>query len=402
MASSISLFSGAGGLDIGLEAAGFDLKLCVENDEDCQRTLANNRPGWRLAQPPDIFRLHPEDLLRQTFVRRRSLDLLAGGPPCQPFSKAGYWHSGDSLRLRDPRAKTLHAYMKIVSKLLPRVILLENVEGIGFERKDEGLSLLKRKLREINRKNDTHYDPVVFRINAADFGVPQMRTRIFLIAARDGKRFRPPIPAHGEKRLPYITAWDAIGDLEGDTDGTLQPKGTWTKLLPSIPEGKNYQWHTPRGGGKPVFGFRRRYWSFLLKLAKNKPSWTIQAQPGPSTGPFHWKSRLLSVRELARLQTFPDDYIITGNRRAVQRQIGNAVPPLIGEIIGREIAEQLLGQVSSAGPLQFSIERKRERPHPENTTRVPRRYVPFIRNHRAHPGEGKGPGALSRTFVRAL
>jgi len=402
MASLISLFSGAGGLDLGLEAAGFDLKLCVEKDEPCQRTIASNRPRWKLAQPPDIFRLLPQDIQKQASVRRRSLDLLAGGPPCQPFSKAGYWHSGDSLRLRDPRAKTLHAYMKIVSGLLPQVILLENVEGIGFEKKDEGLSLLKRKLREINRKHGTHYDPVVFRINAADFGVPQVRKRIFLIAARDGTRFRPPIPTHGDQRLPYITAWDAIGDLEWETDGTLQPKGTWTKLLPSIPEGKNYQWHTPRGAGRPIFGFRRRYWSFLLKLAKERPSWTIPAQPGPSTGPFHWKNRLLFVRELARLQSFPDDYILSGNRRAAQRQIGNAVPPLIGEIIGREIAEQLLGEAPMNGYLRFSIKRRQECPCPEATTEVPNPYVPLMRNHRAHPGKGKGPGVLSRRFVRAL
>jgi DNA (cytosine-5)-methyltransferase 1 len=401
MASSISLFSGAGGLDLGLEAAGFNVRLCVENDEDCQRTLASNRPQWQLANPPDIFEIRPDDLLKQASIRRRSFDLLAGGPPCQPFSKAGYWHSGDSLRLLDPRAKTLHAYMKIVEKLLPRVILLENVEGIKFEKKDEGLSLLKRKLQEINRRNGTHYNPVVFAINAAEFGVPQTRKRIFLIAARDGKKFHPPLPTHGENRLPVITAWDAIGEFEEDADLTLQLTGTWTKLLPSIPEGKNYQWHTPRGGGRPIFGFRRRYWSFLLKLAKDKPSWTIQAQPGPSVGPFHWENRLLSARELARLQTFPDNYFIIGDRRAVQRQIGNAVPPLIGEIIGREIASQLLGEKPNSALLKFSIKRRRSCPEPEPITRIPRRYMSLIGNHPAHPGEGKGPGALSRGFVKA-
>lgn len=401
MPSLISLFSGAGGLDLGLEAAGFKVRLCVENDQDCQRTLTKNRPRWKLAKPSDVFKLRPEDFSKQASMCRRSLDLLAGGPPCQPFSKAGYWHSGDSLRLLDPRAKTLHAYMRIVDGLLPKVILLENVEGIKFEKKDEGLSLLKKRLAEINRKNGTHYDPVIWGVNTADFGTPQIRKRIFLIAARDGKKFNLPFPTHGKDRLPHLTAWDAIGDLEENTSTGLQLKGTWTKLLPSIPEGQNYQWHTHRGGGKPIFGFRCRYWSFLLKLAKDKPSWTIQAQPGPSIGPFHWKNRLLSDRELARLQTFPDDYCITGTRRSVQRQIGNAVPPLMGEIVGREIVTQLLGQTRIHTPLKFSIKRRRSHPEPEATTKIPKRYISLIGNHPAHPGEGMGPGALSRTFVEA-
>jgi DNA (cytosine-5)-methyltransferase 1 len=401
MLSLISLFSGAGGLDLGLEAADFKVCLCVENDEDCQHTLKKNRRQWKLAEPSDVFKLRPEELLKQASIRRRSLDLLAGGPPCQPFSKAGYWHSGDSMRLLDPRSKTLHAYMKIVDGLLPKVILLENVEGIRFQNKDEGLALLKKKIKAINRKNKTKYEPVVFGINMADFGVPQMRRRVFLIAARDGTKFVPPAPTHGKGAAPYITAWDAIGELEKSIDTTLELNGTWTELLPSIPEGQNYLWHTSRGGGKPIFGFRRRYWSFLLKLAKDKPSWTIPAQPGPSTGPFHWKNRLLSPRELARLQTFPDNYFITGTRRAIQRQIGNAVPPLMGEIIGREIAYQLLGTTRRKTELKFSISRKRVRPEPEATKKMPQKYAPLVGNHAAHPGEGRGPGALSRVFVEA-
>src|SRR5690606_25036105 len=96
-----------------------------------------------------------------------------------------------------------------------------------------------------------------------------------------------------------------------------------------------------RGGGSPLFGWRRRYWTFLLKLAKNRPSWTIQAQPGPAVGPFHWNNRRLSSRELCRLQTFPDDVEIYGSRVSVQKQLGNAVPSLLAEVIGREIRVQI-------------------------------------------------------------
>jgi DNA (cytosine-5)-methyltransferase 1 len=286
--------------------------------------------------------------------------------------------------------------MKIVEGLLPKVILLENVAGIGFEGKDEGLTLLRHKLEEINRRKRTKYDPVVFTINSADYGVPQIRNRVFLVAARDGKKFIPPSATHGEGRTDYITAWDAIGDLSTSRDETLQPRGMWTELLESIPEGQNYQWHTDRGGGEPLFGFRRRYWSFLLKLAKQKPSWTIQAQPGPSIGPFHWGNRLLSPRELARLQTFPDDYSILGTRRSIQRQIGNAVPPLLGEIIGRELLTQLLGGKPSRRLLRFRILPRIGCPPPERVKKIPSRYRSLIGTHAPHPGEGKGPGVSRR------
>ncbi len=392
-----SLFSGAGGLDLGLEAAGFDASLCVENEKNCILTLQTNRPNWKIADPPDIFKLRPSDFLKQANVRPSEIDLLAGGPPCQPFSKAGYWHRGDSLRLKDPRAKTLGAYLKIVETLLPKVILLENVEGINFTNKNEGVLLLRKGFKKINRKHGTKYDPIIWSINMADYGVPQIRKRVLLIASRDGKKFVPPEPTHGRGRLPYLTAWDAIGDLEKkEVKEDLKPKGNWTELLPSIPEGENYLWHTDRGGGKAIFGFRTRFWSFLLKLSKEKPSWTIPAQPGPSVGPFHWNSRLLSTRELLRIQTFPNSYKITGNRHAVQKQIGNAVPPLMGEIVGREIRKQLLDGFSYSSELTLQVVKRRHIPTKKSICKVPPKYVRFIGTHAAHPGTGKGPGALLR------
>src|SRR3712207_2104614 len=107
--------------------------------------------------------------------------------------------------------------------------------------------------------------------------------------------------------------------------------GKWADLMPSIPEGRNYLWHTSRSGGLPLFGWRTRYWNFLLKLAKDQPSWTIQAQPGPATGPFHWESRKLSAAELGRLQTFPDGLVYGCTRAGVQRLAGNAVPSALAE-----------------------------------------------------------------------
>jgi DNA (cytosine-5)-methyltransferase 1 len=397
MPVAISLYTGAGGLDLGLEAAGFSVRLCVEDDRACQATLKVNRPKWKLAEPADVFKLDPKEMMQQAGIRRRELDLLAGGPPCQPFSKASYWRRGDSLRLRDPRAKTLNAYTKIVETLLPKVILLENVEGIKFYNKDEGLELLRRHLRAINKRHRTRYTPMIFTINAADFGAPQIRKRVFVVAARDGATFIPPSPTHGEDREPYLTAWDAIGDLENiGIDESVRPKGRWADLLSSIPEGENYLWHTDRGGGQPIFGFRTRFWSFLLKLSPKKPSWTIPAQPGPSTGPFHWNSRLLSVRELARLQTFPEDYVFAGSRQLAQKQIGNAVPPLIAEIIGREISVQLLQKHRRRSKLRHTLQRRKVIPDAPFICAVPQKYVGFVGTHAPHPGIGKGPGAMLR------
>ncbi len=401
---ALSLFSGAGGLDLGLEMAGFDAALCVEIDADSKRTLSRNRPKWRLAEPGDVHALTPQQIMEQAKLSPRELTLLAGGPPCQPFSKSGYWVSGDAKRLDDPRSSTLGAYLHILEAALPEVVLLENVKGLVYNKKDEGLALLMKELQQINARNGTRYDPVVVHLNAADYGVPQRRERVFIIAHRAGNRFEVPVPTHGPSdgglfssgRHPYRTAWDAIGDLDTPHwPEELNSRGKWAELLPSIPEGENYQWHTDRAGGEPLFGWRTRFWSFLLKLAKDQPSWTIQAQPGPATGPFHWKSRELSTQELARLQTFPDTYEISGDRRAAHRQIGNAVPPAIGELLGLEIRRQFFGE-RVRKKLKLIPASHGECPAPEQPADVPEKYLARKGSHQAHPGTGKGPGALRR------
>ena len=279
--SLVSLFTGAGGLDLGLEKAGFDTRLCVEFDDDARATIQRNRPSWQLSIPGNIYELEARELMKQARLEESELVLLAGGPPCQPFSKSGYWSHGDAKRLEDPRAATLEAFLGIVEAALPQVILLENVRGLVFDGKDEGLRLLKCGLRRINNERGTSYNLVVLHLNAAHFGVPQLRERVFLIASRTGLAFEAPHATHGEsfQLEPYRTAWDAIGDLDvDDWPQDLALTGKWAGLLPSIPEGQNYLWHTPRGGGEPLFGWRTRFWSFLLKLAKCRPSWTIQAE----------------------------------------------------------------------------------------------------------------------------
>jgi site-specific DNA-cytosine methylase len=229
-----------------------------------------NRSSWKLAKPEDIHRIEPDELLAQSDLRRGDVALLTGGPPCQPFSKSANWSNGGIRGLRDPRASTLHAYLKVVEAALSRVLILENVKGLASNHKDEGgWQLFRDEIRTIKRRQGTVYDPQVIHLDAADYGVPQIRERVFILASIDGRKFKVPPPTHGEgdSLEPCRTAWDAIGDLDKeDWPLELEVIGKWAGLLKSIPEGKNYLWHTPRGGGEPLFGWRTRYWSFLIVI----------------------------------------------------------------------------------------------------------------------------------------
>ena len=347
-----------------------------------------------------IFDVPTGEMLDVSGRKAGEIDILIGGPPCQPFSKAGYWSRGDSLRLDDPRAATLAAYLRVLEEAQPRAFLLENVEGLAYEGKDEGLRLLLDRIGDINRKTKSNYQPVFKVLNAADYGGPQRKSRVFLIGARDGTRFRFPEATHRDPdeqptlltaALPRCrTAWDALADVGPPEPGEdVAPKGMWADLLPAIPEGENYLWHTSRGGGRPLFGWRTRYWSFLLKLAKAKPSWTVPAQPGPAIGPFHWESRRLSAKELARLMTFPDGIHYVGGRGSVQKQLGNAVVSVVAEVLGREIRTQLLGLPKVRGPLKLLPPDRGQPPPPEPVGAVPTRLLKLEGNHAAHPGTGR-------------
>ncbi len=404
----VSLFSGAGGIDYGFEAAGFETCAALELDPHCCETLRKNR-SWPVIEG-DIHNVSSQAILDTAGLKAGDVDVLIGGPPCQPFSKAGYWTKGDTLRLADPRANTLYAYMRCVADLRPKVFLLENVHGISYSGKEEGFQLLAKLTREVNARTGAKYTLSWRVLSAADYGVPQLRTRFFLVGHREGKEFVFPEPTHeaqsdplpgtqsdlfakrSTRKLPHLTAWDAIGGLARDPSEDLTVKGQWADILPSIPEGENYLWHTNRKGGEPLFGWRTRYWSFLLKLAKALPSWTIQAQPGPAIGPFHWENRKLSTEEMARLQTFPAGLKYAGSRIAVQRQLGNAVPSLLAETLAREIARQFFG-VAFSRPPALAVQPKRSIPPAAPLQPVPAKYLHLRGEHADHPGTGKGAGA---------
>lgn len=382
----LSTFSGAGGLDIGLERAGFRAVGCLEIDDDAVATLALNRPQWPMLSPSDVMlageQLQPADL----GLVAGKLDLIAGGPPCQPFSKAAQWSSKGRGGMADDRGQAIHGMLDLVESFLPRALLIENVAGFlrGPGSAHEAIS---HRLKEVNARHGTRYALGHEIVDAAAYGVPQHRQRAIAIAFRETEDVEIPGETHRER---YVTAWDALHDVP--TEDAPPMASGWGELLPCIPEGKNYLWLTDRGGGEPVFGYRTRYWSFLLKLAKDRPSWTLAASPGPSTGPFHWENRQLTIGERLRLQSFPDDWRLVGNDRAKVRLVGNATPPLLAEVMGLSIRRQLSDDDTFAHRKPSLARAYGPQPPPAvPPTSLPESYRHLVGEHAAHGGTGKGP-----------
>jgi len=383
----LSLFTGAGGLDLGLETAGCSIIGSVESDPIARDSLLKNRPGWPHLALHDVHlasRLRPKDL----GLAVGDLDILAGAPPCQPFSTAAQWAANGRKGMNDSRADTISAMFDIVENFLPKVVFIENVAGFTLGR-DAALPQIERRLQLINERNHTRYRISWTVVDSVVYGIPQHRRRALLIISRKGLGFGFPPETHADNP---ITAWDAIGEI--DPGPLHELRGRWAELLPSIPEGSNYQWLTAQGGGNELFGYRTRYWSFLLKLAKDRPSWTIPASPGPSTGPFHWDNRPLSVVELLRLQSFPLDWRLAGNHRDQIRLVGNATPPLLSEIIGREILNTLLGRRAEAGAARLTIARSAQLAPPALPAReLPPQFQSLVGPKPPHAGAGNGPAA---------
>ena len=380
----LSTFSGVGGLDLGLERSGFSIIGAVENDAAARRSFTLNRPHLSYLEPHDINEVARGLLPRDLGIGKGDLALLAAGPPCQPFSKAAQWSQTGALGLSDNRADCLQGLMTLIERFLPHAVLIENVPGF-VRGGSSALPFLERNLAEVNRRCGTSYKLSHRVLDAAELGVPQRRRRAIIIVLRNGGDLTWPATTH---RGRPMRAWDA---LRGDRPKAAPaPSGQFAGLLPSVPEGMNYQYFTERGEGPPLFGYRRRYWSFLLKLAKAEPAWTVPANPGPATGPFHWESRPLAPEEILRLQSFPRSWKLEGSYREQVRQAGNATPPLLAELLGRSIAKQLFG-LDYSGPPTLAIARSTGVPPPTPPRPVASEYLSLVGEHAPHPGPGSGP-----------
>jgi DNA (cytosine-5)-methyltransferase 1 len=355
--SALSIFSGAGGLDLGVEAAGFRTVVAVEWDDDAADTMEKNAhsffPELHEVVRADLYPLATgagrgittKDLLRAGgFGPRERPDLLVGGPPCVAFSKSGFWLDWKRDGV-DPAASLLQAYTRVLAESRPRHFILENVYALTFDNY-ASRPAFERLLREVAAAG---YRARWQVLNAADYGIPQGRPRLFVLGAAEGETLPElPAPTHygdWERRkrsggsLPHVSSGQALEGLVCEPEAEEVVRGQWGHLLADIPPGGNYLYYTSeRGHPDPIFRWRSRYWSFLLKLDPSKPAPTIQAHPGPNVGPFHWENRRLRVPELRRLFTFPDSFTFVGRRASIQSQIGNSVPPLLGQVVAEAVA----------------------------------------------------------------
>lgn len=361
---SIALFAGAFGLDLGIEEAGFYTVSVVEIDADATKTIVINRPHLcESAVPRDIRQISAQTLLQEggrVLKLGRPLlpgevDLVTGGPPCQPFSTAGKRGS-----VIDPRGSLFMDFIRIVKEIQPRFFLMENVKGllsspirhrphnqrgVGYpplEPDEMEGAALQAVLAEMRAIGYEVAPPKL--VEAADYGVPQTRARVIFIGSRNSELFTFPKPTHdrnGLKGLPkWLTLRDALANLSETQPEYVPYSKQRLKYLSLLKEGQNWR-HLPdelkpeamggaykSGGGK--VGFYRR-------LSWDKPSPTVTTSPHQkATDMCHpLELRTLSVREYARIQTFPDDWVFYGSVTSRYRQIGNSVPVKLAYAIGQ-------------------------------------------------------------------
>jgi DNA (cytosine-5)-methyltransferase 1 len=391
--TAIDLFAGCGGLSKGFEEAGFEIAAANEFWKPAYETYARNHPNTKLFTGDITDEKTRREIIG--FFRDRKCDVLIGGPPCQAYSMAGLRDPDD------PRGKLFEDYIYIVGSIKPKVLVMENVKGIltmMHDRDDlteeEGKKLsslkqlekerarlmLKRKqskntprvkftpeederlrkvkleirrdrklvdsLRErvtdmiVRRLSEIGYKVKFRLLNAADYGVPQKRERVIFIGTRYGVPIIFPEPTHGKnpmmtlsgRRLkPWVTVRDAIDDLKDKEEDaelghvlTHHGKEFSTKIR-----------STPVGKGVFV-----GYSDAFFRNPPDVPSRTVKENHG-GTLVHYEKNRVMTPRELARLQSFPDDYVFSGTKSTVLKQIGDAVPPKLGEAIGKAVRKML-------------------------------------------------------------
>ena len=343
----VDLFSGCGGLSFGFEQAGFECILGVDIEQSALNTFSHNHKHAKglnldLSEDASIDTIINE-------IGSKKIDLIVAGPPCQGFSLTGKRDENDK------RNKLFYSVFKLAERIFPSYIVIENVPGIA--------TLYNGRAREaiLSEFDRLGYIVTEKLLYAPDYGIPQIRKRMFFVGVKANKAFEFPLPTHTEHN--YISCEDAIGDLpslvhtlgENVSDYENPAFSDYQKLMRKnstklfnhvatkhsdlvvsvikmVPEGGNHK-NLPDGVGDS-----RKFNEAWTRYHSKKPSRTIDTG---HRNHFHYKfNRVPTARENARLQSFPDNFEFKGNKTQQYRQIGNAVPPLLGFVIGRAILEQ--------------------------------------------------------------
>lgn len=340
----VSLFSGAGGLDIGFKKAGFHTVFATDVWDIACKTLQHNNMSDEVVCD-DVRNIDFKSIKE----RHGTIDVVIGGPPCPPYSQTRHYLVNKKSGLEDEKAGFgVPEYLRAVRELNPTIFFFENVDGFTFKTHTEAFDYLKDESSLLG------YNLTYKVVNCANYGIPQTRKRFICIGVKkELPEFVFPDETHAspdklQGKKPWVTCGDVLSDFDDITeDEKLQKPGSKDyDLLVDIPPGDNYLYYTEkRGCPNPIFKWKSRYWTFLLKLTPNRPSWTLQASFSNNQGPFHWRNRFLRIEEVKRLQTFPDDYKLVGDFKEQWRQLGNAVPAEMARIVASKIkGEYFSGQ----------------------------------------------------------
>ena len=354
---AIDLFAGCGGLSKGFMDAGFEVIVGVDNDQAALNTFKLNHNG-AVALNADLSKQETFDEIKR-IAGKRSIDVIIAGPPCQGFSLTG------PRNFDDKRNKLYLAVFEMVKQYCPKAFIIENVPGMATLYNGE----IKEEILKRFKALGYNVEPRI--LCAADYGVPQMRKRLIFMGIREDIG-NPIFPEAIFTPENYRTCRDAISDLpslsdslgEEESEYTSAPKSEYQKIMRKnskvlhnhtatnhtqmvkdtialVPEGGNYK-DLPKGVGES-----RKFNEAWTRYHGDKPSRTIDTG---HRNHFHYEyNRVPTVRENARLQSFPDDFVFTGTRTQQYRQVGNAVPPLLGYHLGLKILDIISKKEDSNG-----------------------------------------------------
>lgn len=366
----LSLFTGAGGLDVGFEASGnYRIVAAVELEPRFCETLRLNRDaglfGDRSTQivQADLSKLSPHELMKSLNLSAGDVDIIIGGPPCQSWSTAGRRRTAE-----DSRGQLLWSFLDFVTEMKPSFFLMENVRGLLSaslrhrpiaDRPNRGGpplapdelpgSALKKWLEDLAQMTDSEYRVDAFEVNAVNYGAPQLRERVLFFGNRIGAVVHFPPPSHGHANsglMPFKTLKDALEGFTEQSPVVVDFSERKKKYLELIPPGGNWR-VLPEDVAKESMG--RAYFAkggrsgWWRRLSWDLPCPTITTLPNhSSTSMCHpTQTRPLSVGEFARIQEFPDKWQFAGTAAEQMRQVGNAVPARLGRIAGKLIATAL-------------------------------------------------------------